>query len=128
MALLEMHETGSFFMEGNMSTIQDLIHPEETQKLLSQLIRSRSLNPPGDVRECAMIVAEELKARGLPTETIEDKPGVVNVVSLLEGRENGKTMIWNGHFDVVPPEKTGRVIPLEERSRMDSFMVAARAT
>jgi len=89
-------------MEEKMPTIQDLIHPEETQKLLSRLIRSRSLNPPGDVRECAMIVAEELKARGLPTETIEDKPGVVNVVSLLEGRESGKTMIWNGHFDVVP--------------------------
>ena len=85
-----------------MSTIQDLIHPEETQKLLSRLIRSRSLNPPGDVRECAAIVADELKTRGLPTEIIEDKPGVVNVVSYLEGRESGKTMIWNGHFDVVP--------------------------
>ena len=75
-----------FSMEAKMSTIQDFIHSEETQELLSRLIRSRSLNPPGDVRECAAIVVEELKTRGLPAEAIEDKPGVVNVVSHLEGR------------------------------------------
>ena len=94
-----------------MPTIQDSVHPEETQKLLSRLIRSRSLNPPGDVRECAAIVAEELKARGLPAEIIEDKPGVANVVSHLEGQKSGKTVIWNGHFDVVTPGEDWEVDP-----------------
>ena len=79
------------------------IDPEDTRDLLGKLIRSKSLNPPGDVRECAAVIVEELKRRKLPAETIEEKPGVANVVSGLDGQADGKTLIWNGHFDVVPP-------------------------
>ena len=86
-----------------MIDLASFINPEETQGLLSRMIRSKSLNPPGDVRECAGIIAEELKRRGLPAEVIEEKAGVANVVSELTGRPGGKTMIWNGHFDVVTP-------------------------
>jgi acetylornithine deacetylase/succinyl-diaminopimelate desuccinylase family protein len=94
-----------------MPRFQDSIQPEETQKLVSRLVRSNSLNPPGDVRECAGIIAEELKARGLPAEIVEEKPGVANVVSQLNGKENGKTLIWNGHFDVVQPGEDWEVDP-----------------
>jgi acetylornithine deacetylase/succinyl-diaminopimelate desuccinylase family protein len=83
--------------------ISQRIDPEETRKLLTRLIRCKSLNPPGDVRECAGIIAEELQAGGLPAEIIEEKPGVANVISHLEGKGSGKTLIWNGHFDVVTP-------------------------
>jgi acetylornithine deacetylase/succinyl-diaminopimelate desuccinylase-like protein len=86
-----------------MNDFQKFIDPEDVRELLSKLIRSSSLNPPGDVRECGAIIAEELKRRGLPAETIEEKPGVANVVSKLDGQSGGKTMIWNGHFDVVAP-------------------------
>lgn len=79
------------------------IDPDDLRNLLGKLIRSRSLNPPGDVRECAQLIAEELKRRQLPAEIIEEKPGVTNVVSRLDGSAGGKTMVWNGHFDVVPP-------------------------
>ena len=93
----------SHILGGEMADFQKFINPDDTRTLLTRMIRSKSLNPPGDVRECAVIVAEELKARGLSAEIIEDKPGVANVVSHLKGEESGKTMIWNGHFDVVPP-------------------------
>ncbi len=86
-----------------MQDFQKLIDPADVQALLSKLIRSRSLNPPGDVRECACLIAEELKGRGLPGEIVEEKAGVANVVSFLEGKAGGKTLVWNGHFDVVPP-------------------------
>lgn len=86
-----------------MIDFKTLIDPEETNALLSRMIRSKSLNPPGDVRECAGIISEELKKRGLPAEIIEEKSGVANVVSELGGPPGGKTMIWNGHFDVVAP-------------------------
>jgi acetylornithine deacetylase/succinyl-diaminopimelate desuccinylase family protein len=79
------------------------INPDDVRDLLTRLIRSRSLNPPGDVRECAGLIAGELRRRGLPAEILEEKPGVANVVSLLQGQAGGKTMVWNGHFDVVPP-------------------------
>jgi len=83
--------------------INQRIDPEDTRKLLTRLIRSSSLNPPGDVRECAGIIAEELKTRGLPAEIIEEKPGVANVISHLDGKGSGRTLVWNGHFDVVTP-------------------------
>jgi acetylornithine deacetylase/succinyl-diaminopimelate desuccinylase family protein len=86
-----------------MGNFQQFINLEDTRELLSKLIRSKSLNPPGDVRECAGLIADDLKRRGLPVEVIEEKPGVANVVSQLNGQAGGKTMIWNGHFDVVPP-------------------------
>ena len=85
-----------------MKDVPASIDPDDVRHLLTKLIRSRSLNPPGDVRECAGLIAEELRKRNLPSEIIEEKPGVANVVSLLQGQAGGKTMVWNGHFDVVP--------------------------
>jgi acetylornithine deacetylase/succinyl-diaminopimelate desuccinylase family protein len=94
-----------------MGDVFSHIDPEEVRELLIGLIRSRSLNPPGDVRDCAARIAEELRQRGLPAEIIEEKPGVANVVSFLEGREGGKTLVWNGHFDVVPPGENWEADP-----------------
>jgi len=85
-----------------MKDVPASIDSDDVRHLLTKLIRSRSLNPPGDVRECAGLIAEELRKRNLPSEIIEEKPGVANVVSLLQGQAGGKTMVWNGHFDVVP--------------------------
>lgn len=87
------------------------VDPDDVREILVKLIRSRSLNPPGDVRECAGLIAEELKRRGLPAEILEEKPGVANVVSSLPGQAGGKTMVWNGHFDVVPPGEDWDVDP-----------------
>jgi succinyl-diaminopimelate desuccinylase len=104
-----------------MADFQKFIHPDDTRALLTRMIRSRSLNPPGDVRECAGIIAGELKARGLPAEIIEDKAGVANVVSQLKGKENGKTLIWNGHFDVVTPGEDWETDPFGGEYR-DGFI------
>ena len=94
-----------------MKDVAAYIDPDDVRDLLTKMIRSRSLNPPGDVRECAGLIAEELKRRGLPSEILEEKPGVTNVVSHLQGQTGGKTMIWNGHFDVVPPGENWEVDP-----------------
>jgi len=94
-----------------MIDFQRFIDREDTRRLLGQLVRSKSLNPPGDVRECAALIGEDLKRRNLPAETFEEKTGVANVVSNLDGQAEGKTLIWNGHFDVVPPGEDWEVDP-----------------
>ncbi len=86
-----------------MKDIQGFIDPDEIKDLLSRMIRCRSVNPPGDVRACATLIADELKRRSLPAEIIEEKPGVANVWSQLIGQPGGRSLIWNGHFDVVAP-------------------------
>jgi succinyl-diaminopimelate desuccinylase len=100
-----------------LKQIEEWIDPADVRDLLTRLIRSRSLNPPGDVRECAGIIAADLERRGLPAEILEEKPGVANVVSRLEGREKGKTLIWNGHFDVVPPGEDWQEDPFSGDTR-----------
>src|SRR5512143_4102644 len=104
-----------------MADFQNFINPDDTLALLTRMVRSRSLNPPGDVRECAGIIAEALKLRGLPAEVIEEKPGVANVVSQLTGKENGKTLVWNGHFDVVTPGEDWELDPFGGEYR-DGFI------
>jgi len=104
-----------------MADFQKFINPDDARTLLTRMVRSKSLNPPGDVRECAGIIAGELKVRGLPAEVIEDKPGVANVVSQLSGKENGKTLIWNGHFDVVTPGEDWETDPFGGEYR-DGFI------
>jgi len=94
-----------------MKDVAAVIDPDDVRDLLTRMIRSKSLNPPGDVRECAGLIAGELKKRGLPAEILEEKPGVANVVSSLQGQAGGKTLIWNGHFDVVPPGENWEVDP-----------------
>jgi len=94
-----------------MKDVAAYIDPDDVRDLLTRMIRSKSLNPPGDVREGAGLIAGELKKRGLPAEILEEKPGVANVVSFLQGQAGGKTMIWNGHFDVVPPGENWEVDP-----------------
>ena len=104
-----------------MEDISAYINPGDVRELLTKMIRSRSLNPPGDVRECAGLIAEDLRRRGLPSEILEEKPGVANVVSSLQGQTGGKTMIWNGHFDVVPPGENWEVDPFGGEFR-DGFI------
>ncbi|NWF57443.1 MAG: M20 family metallopeptidase [Syntrophaceae bacterium] len=94
-----------------MADFLESINPDDTGGVLRRMIRSKSLNPPGDVRECGGIIAEELRTRGLPAEIVEEKPGVANVVSHLDGKEQGQTLIWNGHFDVVTPGEDWQTDP-----------------
>jgi succinyl-diaminopimelate desuccinylase len=110
-----------------MADFLQFIQPDETRALLTRMIRSKSVNPPGDVRECAGIIAGEIKDRGLPAEIIEDKPGVANVVSQLNGKEKGKSLIWNGHFDVVTPGEDWEMDPFAGEYR-DGFIYGRGAS
>ena len=71
--------------------------------LTRKLIRAKSVNPPGNTSEAAQIVGEQLEQLGFKVDFIEPSPGRVNVVAVLEGDLPGKSLIFNGHLDVVPP-------------------------
>lgn len=76
------------------------------------LVRVPTVNPPGErYQECADLLArrlselgyavEVLPAEGLPEHTLQyPRP---NVVGSLPGPAGGKTLHFNGHYDVVPP-------------------------
>ena len=77
-----------------------------TIDLLSRLVSIDSVNPslvPGGAgeREAAMAIAAEMKAIGMEVEITEVAPGRPNVVGVLAGRGEGKSLMLMGHTDTV---------------------------
>lgn len=72
-------------------------------ELTRRLVRVPSVNPPGDESEVALIVGEELEKIGFKVSYIEPSPKRVNVIAELKGDGSGKSLLFNGHLDVVPP-------------------------
>jgi len=93
-------------------------------RLLRELVAVNSVNPtlvpgaPGE-REIADLVARELRRSGLDVSVDEVADGRPNVVGVLEGRGNGRTLMFCGHTDTVgvagmsdpftPIERDGRL-------------------
>jgi succinyl-diaminopimelate desuccinylase len=70
---------------------------------LADLIRTPSVNPPGNEGAVAALMTAKLSALGLETMTVEAAPGRPSVIGKLAGSGNGPTLLLNGHMDVQPP-------------------------
>ena len=93
-------------------------------RLLRDLVAINSINPalapgaPGEA-EIADAVAAELRRAGLDVQMQHTAAGRPNVVGVLEGRREGRTLLFCGHLDTVgvagmagpfePVERDGRV-------------------
>ena len=82
---------------------------DPTIKLLRDLVAINSVNPslvPGGAgeKEIASMVAGEMRAIGMDVEVTEVAPGRPNVVGVLEGRAQGKSLMLCGHTDTVGVE------------------------
>src|SRR5262249_24955389 len=104
-----------------------------------------SVNPtlvPGAAgeREIANAVAAELRAMRLDVEIRGVAPGRPNVVGVLEGRRNGRTLMFCGHLDTVgvhgmdrpftPGERDGRIYgrgAQDMKGGVAAMIAAARA-
>ncbi|MCP8311641.1 MAG: ArgE/DapE family deacylase [Candidatus Methylarchaceae archaeon HK01B] len=72
----------------------------ELLRLTSQLIRTRSENPPGDTSDVADVVEDHLKSIGLNTKRVEPIRKHVNVIAEMGSGDHG--LILCGHIDTVP--------------------------
>ena len=68
---------------------------------LSDLVRARSENPPGEEAAAAALVAAYCREEGLDVETHESEPGRPNVIART-GTGEGPTLTYCSHTDVVP--------------------------
>ena len=86
---------------------------DELIQLVSDAVKIPSINPtyPGEVYQDTLggetKVAEFLKPLlediGLKTDMWEKEKGRANLVGVYQGTGGGKSLIFNGHMDVVPP-------------------------
>jgi acetylornithine deacetylase len=97
---------------------------DPTINLLRDLIAIDSVNPSlvaggAGEGEVASMVAKEMRGIGMDVEVTEVAPGRPNVVGVLEGRAQGKSLMFCGHIDTVgvegmsspfdPIERDGRI-------------------
>lgn len=73
----------------------------ECVALLQQLIRSRTVNPPGDELPLARVVADALAADGIASEVIETAPGRGCTIARLRGSGAARPLLLLAHLDVV---------------------------
>lgn len=79
---------------------------EAALPLLKSLMEINSINPslvpggPGE-DEIARFIADWLDKRGIETQLIEAAPGRTSVVGKVSGKGGGKSLILNGHIDIV---------------------------
>lgn len=75
-----------------------------TLKILQELIRIDTSNPPGNEIAAARYVHDVLKKDGIDSEVIESAPGRGNLIARLKGDGKKPAMILLGHLDVVPAQ------------------------
>lgn len=77
---------------------------EHSFRLCQQLLRIDTTNPPGNEREAAEFVAEELTSAGLEPKVLEGAPKRTNVVARLRGTGEKPPLLLTAHLDVVEAE------------------------
>jgi len=71
-------------------------------RLTQLMVRIPSVNPPGNEEDLAEFLVQKLKSYGFSSKLVSVKPKRSNVLALLSGKKKGKTILMNGHMDVVP--------------------------
>ncbi|HYZ93713.1 MAG TPA: M20 family metallopeptidase [Actinomycetota bacterium] len=81
--------------------IQKHVSQDEVVDICRELVRATSENPPGNEELVAKTTQSLLGRLGLEAEFVEPLPGRVSTISSW-GIASGKTLLFNGHYDVVP--------------------------
>jgi len=71
-------------------------------ELTRNLVRLRSVNPPGDEAACAKLIGGILEAAGFRVGTHDLAPGRTNIVAVLDGTGDKEPLCFTGHLDTVP--------------------------
>jgi acetylornithine deacetylase/succinyl-diaminopimelate desuccinylase family protein len=100
----------------------------DLRQTLSDLIRARTVNPPGDEHLAAKVLTQFCEAEGIPYETFEKEPGRTNVVARIGpcaascGGAPGPRVAVPLHFDVVPAGDGWETDPFEPVVRGDRII------
>lgn len=87
-----------------MFNIFDYVKEDEVIELTRELVKIPShVDTPGREKEVAQFIYEFCKKEGLETELIEVDGERTNVMAYIKGEGDGKTLLFNGHTDTVPP-------------------------
>ncbi len=75
----------------------------ELVELCAAMVAAPSVNPPGDTRAVADVVAGYLRTHGVASEFVAADPLMPSVVAEAHGRGAGAHLVLNGHLDTMEP-------------------------
>jgi acetylornithine deacetylase/succinyl-diaminopimelate desuccinylase-like protein len=78
---------------------------DEALKLLSDLVKVDTSNPPGNEARAAEYMKSVLAAEGIPAQVYESAPGRGNLVARIKGSGKKKPLLLMAHLDVVGVER-----------------------
>jgi acetylornithine deacetylase/succinyl-diaminopimelate desuccinylase-like protein len=95
---------------------------EETADVLARLIRFKTVNPPGDERDCQLWLASYLEEAGLEVELTGAEDNRPNLVARLRGDEPGPILGYLSHVDTVLADPEDWTLDPWSGERRDGFL------
>jgi succinyl-diaminopimelate desuccinylase len=86
----------------NWKSIFTPAQEKEVINICRELVRIKSINPPGDELSIAEFITHILKKVGLEVELIRHSQKRASVLARLKGNCKGSAVLYNGHLDTVP--------------------------
>jgi len=83
-----------------------LLDENEVVAYLSEFIKVNSVNPPGNEKDVARLAKAKFKEYGIESEIMDldfEEPNRANLLAKMGNSSQGPTLVYSGHFDVVPP-------------------------
>ncbi|MFX1306250.1 MAG: M20 family metallopeptidase, partial [Promethearchaeota archaeon] len=95
-----------------------------------ELIKTESYNPPGNEKNVAFVIEKYLKESGLKPEIFPFGDNRANLIVYLNNKFDGKTLLFNGHMDVVPPgnEEEWKYPPLSATIKRKKYLYGRGTT
>jgi acetylornithine deacetylase/succinyl-diaminopimelate desuccinylase family protein len=85
-----------------MMNLHRFIRKKELIDLTTRLVQISTENPPGNEKPAAQFLKPLLSKMGFKTKTVLSPKGRWNIVAERKWGKGGRTLIFNGHLDVVP--------------------------
>jgi acetylornithine deacetylase/succinyl-diaminopimelate desuccinylase-like protein len=97
-------------------------YPQDAHKLLVDLIKVDTTNPPGRETVAAHLLADRLSAAGIGSEIFESTPGRGSLVARLKGDGSKRPLILMAHLDVVGNEPARWSVPPFAAVEKDGYL------
>lgn len=89
-----------------------MLNKTRAVRLLQQLVRIDSQNPPGDERRIAAFVADYFSSLGIRPKIYTFKKNRPNVIVSIKGRDSSHSLLITPHLDTVPAGRSWKHAPL----------------
>jgi acetylornithine deacetylase/succinyl-diaminopimelate desuccinylase-like protein len=102
--------------------IQLQVERDEVRRILADLLRLDTTNPPGNEVVAAVYLRDRLRREGIEGEILESAPGRASYVARLSGDGTRAPLLLMSHLDVVPAERSAWTVDPFGAEEKDGFL------